>query len=83
MIRPPLTGRQADIGQMIAIEPRLGILLQSARNLKTRGRTDWHDYAHFKRRLSRLVGHGAEDDRLASCDCYEVAIVALTEGLGL
>jgi len=68
---------------IIAIEPRVGRLLQSAADLRAQRRTDWHDYTAYKRRLSNLVGDGAQDDRLGTPEVYERAIVALTEALGL
>lgn len=70
------------LGQLVALEPRLGVLLADAAAVPVLGR-DWRVYENFKRRLTGLVGWHVDHPVLGTTDAYDVAIGALVEELGL
>ena len=63
------------IDDMIALDPRIGELLNEA-NIPTP--RYWEEqYSHFKRLLSQHIGFHARIPVLQSCACYETMIRAL------
>lgn len=74
--RPPCE----TLAEMIEAEPQIGILIEQARSIR---RADFHDYERFKQQLNRIVGWDAKNPRLATEDCYDLAIDALTDALNL
>lgn len=68
------------LARVITIDPSIGTLLQRARCVP---RASWRTYERLQAELSRYVGWGAADPRLASSRAYELAISALVEALDL
>jgi len=71
------------LAAIVEREPRVGELLEDARQLED---ADWEDYSWYKSILSRFMGWGAPADAdplLGSSEAYMVAIDALVEALGL
>lgn len=67
------------ISQIVKLEPRIGALLEEAQNLRC---ATWHDYAHYKSRMAKLVGSCAEGI-LKSSTAYVAAIQQLALALNL
>ena len=68
------------IDEIIALEPRVGTLLDEAQHEPC---ATWHDYANYKTRLEDLVGFYAEKEPLKSSLAYDVALKCLTRALRL
>ncbi len=66
--------------EIVAIDPEILDVIAYAKTIRE---PNWIDYSRLKASLSRLVGWGARDPRLASYQAYELAIDQLLEVLGL
>lgn len=79
-----MAAKRVSLASLTAAEPRLETVIREARNTDPgRWRNRWVAYEHYKKRLSALVGWGAEseDPRLHTPTAYEVAIQALDDAL--
>jgi hypothetical protein len=61
LIEPRLQQLEQDIVQFRATRKRLGVCVQN----------DW--YRQYKPRMYHLVGFGAENPELSSCECWDTA----------
>ena len=60
--------------QMCEIEPRLAVLYNEwIPAIVAKGGGFWPCWVEIKRRMSALVGWSAENGRLSSSQCYDVA----------
>jgi hypothetical protein len=64
--------------EIIAIEPRLLSVLESAKKSK---KVTWGKYERYKMRIFRLVGYGAAKKELRTCAAYETVIGKLVNSL--
>ena len=78
-----LDEQPATWAELVAVEPRVDVILGEARKARRQSGNRWAAYSYFKARLSKLVGWDARNPRLASSACYDVAIRQLTKALGV
>lgn len=69
------------IEQIIALEPRVGQILQAARKDKQRRANPDAAYSWYKFHVSHLVGWGSPNESLRHSLHYETAIKALCKAL--
>jgi predicted MPP superfamily phosphohydrolase len=64
--------------KIITIEPRISKILKEAGHTRS---ADWDDYTIYKQQLSALVGFGAAEKNLRTCNAYEITIIKLCDAL--